>query len=125
MTKTLWQEIETHPFVADFRPEHKARLAALAKEARFQADQVIFREGDVVVVADYKTDRVDGNAPALAGRYEEQMRIYREAVGRGMPGSRVRAEILFVRTGEAIVSGVGMSGARQGGQTVERRAPVE
>ena len=46
MTKSLWQEIETHPFVADFRPEHKARLAALAKEARFHADQVIFREGD-------------------------------------------------------------------------------
>jgi CRP/FNR family transcriptional regulator, cyclic AMP receptor protein len=46
MTQSLWQEIEKHPFVADFRPAHKARLAALAKEVRFYAGQVIFREGD-------------------------------------------------------------------------------
>jgi len=46
MTESLWHEIEKHPFVADFRPEHKARLAALAKEVRFHANQVIFREGD-------------------------------------------------------------------------------
>jgi CRP/FNR family cyclic AMP-dependent transcriptional regulator len=46
MTQSLWQEIEKHPFVADFLPAHKARLAALAKEVRFDAGQVIFREGD-------------------------------------------------------------------------------
>jgi CRP-like cAMP-binding protein len=46
MTQSLLQEIERHPFVADFRPDHKARLAGLAKEVRFVADQVIFREGD-------------------------------------------------------------------------------
>jgi CRP/FNR family cyclic AMP-dependent transcriptional regulator len=46
MTQSLWQEIEKHPFVADFRPAHKMRLAALATEVRFHAGQVIFREGD-------------------------------------------------------------------------------
>ena len=46
MTQSPWPEIERHPFVADFRPEHQARLAALAKEVRFHANQVIFREGD-------------------------------------------------------------------------------
>jgi len=46
MSQSLLQEIERHPFVADFRPDHKARLAGLAKEVRFVADQVIFREGD-------------------------------------------------------------------------------
>ena len=46
MTQSLWQEIERHPFVADFRPDHKDRLASLAKEVRFDADPVIFREGD-------------------------------------------------------------------------------
>ena len=46
MTQSLSQELETHPFVADFRPEHKARLAALASKVHFPADQVIFHEGD-------------------------------------------------------------------------------
>jgi len=46
MTESLLQELATHPFVANFRPEHRARLAALAKKAHFSADEVIFREGD-------------------------------------------------------------------------------
>ncbi|MGZ5252229.1 MAG: Crp/Fnr family transcriptional regulator [Caldimonas sp.] len=46
MTQNLLQELEKHPFVAEFRPEHKARLAALAKTVHFEADQVIFHEGD-------------------------------------------------------------------------------
>jgi len=40
------QQLEAHPFVADFRPEHRARLAAMAKEVRFEANQTIFHEGD-------------------------------------------------------------------------------
>ena len=36
----------SHPFAADFRPEHTARLAALAKQVHFAAGQVIFHEGD-------------------------------------------------------------------------------
>jgi CRP-like cAMP-binding protein len=46
MTKTLLQVLEEHPFVAEFRPEHKARLAALAQQVRFDEGQVIFHEGD-------------------------------------------------------------------------------
>lgn len=46
MAKTLLQVLEEHPFVADFRPEHKARLAALARQVRFDEGQVIFHEGD-------------------------------------------------------------------------------
>jgi len=46
MTENLLQQLETHPFVADFRPEHRRRLATLAKRVHFDPDQVIFREGD-------------------------------------------------------------------------------
>ncbi len=45
MTQTS-QHLSAHPFVAEFRPEHKARLAGMAKQVRFAANQVIFREGD-------------------------------------------------------------------------------
>jgi CRP-like cAMP-binding protein len=40
------QRLEGHPFSAELRPEHRAVLAALAKEVRFAPNQVIFREGD-------------------------------------------------------------------------------
>jgi CRP-like cAMP-binding protein len=46
MTQSLLQVLEAHPFVADFRPEHRTRLAAMAKQVHFDANQVIFREGD-------------------------------------------------------------------------------
>ena len=46
MSDSLLQALERHPFVSDFSPEDRARLATLAKEVRFEPDQVIFREGD-------------------------------------------------------------------------------
>ncbi|MEP6739568.1 MAG: Crp/Fnr family transcriptional regulator [Caldimonas sp.] len=46
MIESRLPELRAHPFVADFRADHKARLIALAKEVQFSADQVIFREGD-------------------------------------------------------------------------------
>lgn len=46
MTETLLQQLEIHPFVADLRPEHRVRLAALAKRVHFDPDQIIFHEGD-------------------------------------------------------------------------------
>jgi CRP-like cAMP-binding protein len=46
MTQNLMQELQKHPFVAEFRPEHTTRLAALASQVHFDADQVIFHEGD-------------------------------------------------------------------------------
>ncbi len=38
--------LQRHPFVEEFRPEHIEKLAALAKEVRFERDHVIFHEGD-------------------------------------------------------------------------------
>ena len=46
MNENLLQDLEAHPFVADFKPEHRVRLAALAKRVRFEPDQIIFHEGD-------------------------------------------------------------------------------
>ena len=46
MSQSLLRALEGHPFVFDFSPEHRTRLAALAKEVHFEPDQVIFREGD-------------------------------------------------------------------------------
>ena len=40
------QVLEKHPFAAEFRAEHRSRLASMAKEVHFAANQVIFREGD-------------------------------------------------------------------------------
>jgi CRP-like cAMP-binding protein len=38
--------LREHPFTEGFWPEHIARLAAMASEARFAADELIFHEGD-------------------------------------------------------------------------------
>jgi CRP/FNR family cyclic AMP-dependent transcriptional regulator len=46
MNPSLLQDLESHPFVSDFSPQDRARLATLAKEVQFEPDQVIFREGD-------------------------------------------------------------------------------
>lgn len=46
MTQTLLQILQQHPFVAEFRPTHTTALATMAKQVHFDADQVIFREGD-------------------------------------------------------------------------------
>ena len=46
MSQSLLRALEGHPFVFDFSPEHRTRLAALAKEVHFEPDEVIFREGD-------------------------------------------------------------------------------
>jgi len=35
-----------HPFVVEFETRHVERLAALAKDVRFERNHVIFREGD-------------------------------------------------------------------------------
>ena len=38
--------LESHPFAAELRPEHRARLATMAKTVQFTPNQVIFHEGD-------------------------------------------------------------------------------
>jgi len=46
VSQELLQVLQKHPFVAEFRPEHSARLAVLARQVHFDANQVIFHEGD-------------------------------------------------------------------------------
>ncbi len=46
MTQNLLGVLQRHPFVAEFRPDHTARLAEMAKQVHFEAGQVIFHEGD-------------------------------------------------------------------------------
>ena len=40
------QVLEKHPFAAEFRAEHRSRLATMAKEVHFAPNQIIFHEGD-------------------------------------------------------------------------------
>ena len=46
MKETVPAMLRHHPFVAEFEPRHIEKLATLAKEVRFERDQIIFREGD-------------------------------------------------------------------------------
>ena len=46
MREPLLAKLRHHPFVAEFEPAHVDRLAALAREVRFDRDHIIFREGD-------------------------------------------------------------------------------
>jgi CRP/FNR family cyclic AMP-dependent transcriptional regulator len=46
MTASPQRGLEVHPFVADFTAEHREQLAAMAKEAHFEPNQIIFHEGD-------------------------------------------------------------------------------
>jgi CRP-like cAMP-binding protein len=46
MSETLLQQLERHPFVAEFTAAHRQLLASLARQEQFVADQVIFHEGD-------------------------------------------------------------------------------
>ncbi len=66
-------------------------------------DLVYQDEDGTVVVADYKTDRVEGDPAAAARKHEPQLAIYagaiRQAVRSLAPPPRIRAEVLFVRHG--------------------------
>src|SRR5215471_15518258 len=46
MRESILNVLHHHPFVAEFEPRHIERLASLAKEVRFERDQILFREGD-------------------------------------------------------------------------------
>ena len=43
---TLLAVLKQHPFVEEFRPEHIEKLRSLAREVAFDADHVMFKEGD-------------------------------------------------------------------------------
>jgi len=38
--------LKDHPFLAGLSPEHLDKIAALAREVKFERDEIIFREGD-------------------------------------------------------------------------------
>lgn len=64
---------------------------------------LVYRDDDgCLVAADYKSERVTPDAGSAARRYRPQLSLYVEALRRGAPGERVRGEIMFVRTGEAV-----------------------
>lgn len=44
--QTVRTLLKQHPFVQDFQPHQVERLAAIARQVAFAADQVVFREGD-------------------------------------------------------------------------------
>ena len=46
MRESIVNALRYHPFVAEFEPRHIEKMASLAKEVRFERDQVLFREGD-------------------------------------------------------------------------------
>jgi ATP-dependent exoDNAse (exonuclease V) beta subunit len=62
---------------------------------------LLFRGGDgAVVIADYKTDRVEEGA---AERYAGQLQVYIEAVRRALGlGAPPRAELWFLRSGRVV-----------------------
>ncbi|HUI54450.1 MAG TPA: Crp/Fnr family transcriptional regulator [Bryobacteraceae bacterium] len=45
-TECIAALLKEHPFCQGFWPDHVARLAAMASEARFQPGELVFREGD-------------------------------------------------------------------------------
>jgi ATP-dependent helicase/nuclease subunit A len=109
---------ETDAIVEEFLrsplPRHLADANVLGREVPilFKDDtgitwsgacDLVYRDaGGRVVVADYKTERLDGDPAIAATRHRRQMEIYLEAFRRALPGEAVRAEILFVRAGLSV-----------------------
>ena len=46
MRKEIHEIVRGHPFLKEFLPQHIDKLADIAQDARFDRDQVIFRERD-------------------------------------------------------------------------------
>jgi ATP-dependent helicase/nuclease subunit A len=58
------------------------------------AIDLVFREPDGWVIADYKTDTVDGNLDKLADYYRPQVELYKKS-WEEMTGERVKETGLF------------------------------
>ncbi len=46
MRKEIHEILRGHPFLKAFQPQHIDKLSELAQEARFERDQIVFRERD-------------------------------------------------------------------------------
>ena len=55
---------------------------------------LIFREKDGWVIADYKTDKVDGNLEALVAYHKPQVEMYRK-FWEEIPGEKVKEAALY------------------------------
>jgi hypothetical protein len=73
---------------------------------RGSLDLLVEREGAPPLVVDYKTDRLDGTAPAdRAGRYETQRSIYALATAQALGAEEVEVAYVFLeRPEEPVVS---------------------
>jgi ATP-dependent exoDNAse (exonuclease V) beta subunit len=66
------------------------------------ADLIYRDEEGAWVVADYKTGQVRGDPSEAALEHADQLAVYARALKRAMPEETVRAEILFLRSGQAV-----------------------
>lgn len=71
---------------------------------------LIYELNGLLYLADYKTDRVDREAPRdAAARYRHQAVIYSQAVRQSVGREPAGFKIIFLRTGEAVEIGAGES----------------
>jgi ATP-dependent exoDNAse (exonuclease V) beta subunit len=99
-------------FLASALPRRLAGMDILAREAPILmrdaagrtwvgACDLVYREpAGGIVVADYKTEVVTGDAGRAAAGYGAQMAVYLNAARAALPGETIRGAILFVRSGE-------------------------
>lgn len=64
---------------------------------------LLYRLDDIIWVADYKTDLIEGHTvESHAEQYRTQVEIYREAVRQSLRVTEVRAQLVFLRTGQIV-----------------------
>jgi ATP-dependent helicase/nuclease subunit A len=112
--------LEARVRVADatVRAEAPLLLDVAGTVLRGSIDLLVERDGEAPLVVDYKTDRLDGAAPAeRAGRYEAQRDIYALAVSAARGASEVEVAYAFLeRPGEPVVATLGRDEMEAGRQ---------
>lgn len=89
-------------FADSFVPPSASRLPPPASLMSGTID-VLYREGDRLWVADYKTDRVPSEAlEQRAEVYRPQARVYRAAAERALGLEKVGCKLIFLRHGRAV-----------------------
>jgi len=96
----LWKWVEGAEAVLSEVPFSLTREGEDLPRTTTGTVDVAFREADGWVLADYKTDAVDGNLEALTDHYRSQVETYR-ACWEEITGEAVKeAGLYFVGTGE-------------------------